>query len=141
MRIQGAKMLVKELMTTDLMIIKRNESVKKAQNIFENNSFRHLPIVEDGRVLGVISDRDINRSIAISATVSEMCGVEMDDDLKVESIMTKNFISIGPDDNLKEAGRIMMERKIGCLPVIKNEKLVGIITETDILKRFIEMCD
>lgn len=134
-------MLVKELMTTDLMIIKRNESVKKAQNIFENNSFRHLPIVEDGRVLGVISDRDINRSIAISATVSEMCGVEMDDELKVESIMTKDFLSIAPDDKLKEAGRIMMERKIGCLPVVDNGRLVGIITETDILKKFVEMCD
>lgn len=133
-------MLVKDHMTTDLMVLKRTETVKKAQNIFENNSFRHLPIVEEGHVLGIISDRDINRSIAISASVSDMCGIEMDADLKVESIMTKDYLSIAPDAPLKEAGRIMMERKIGCLPVIEKDKLVGIITETDILKKFIEMC-
>lgn len=96
---------------------------------------RHMPVVEDGKVVGVLSQRDLFRSALIAAlgfgrkTTSTLIKT-----IRVKEVMSQNVITIAPDVSVKEAARVMIEKKIGCLPVVESDELVGLITETDILR-------
>ncbi|MEW6200746.1 MAG: CBS domain-containing protein [bacterium] len=134
-------MRVKDYMTNNIVVIERDKPVSEAKRLLDENHFRHLPVVDDGKVVGIVSDRDINRTLAIAESVRTVCGVETDKDMKIEDIMTGDFLSIGGDESLRNAAKIMAERKIGCLPVVEDDRLVGIITETDIMRVFAEVAD
>ena len=134
-------MKVRNFMTADPVVISHNDPIREAKRLLDEHQFRHLPIVNDGRVIGILSDRDINRSLAVAEAVSSVCGVETDAELRIKDIMTENPMCLHPDDPLKHAAKIMLDKKIGCLPVVDNGSLVGIITGTDILKVFVEMTE
>ena len=134
-------MKVKKFMTANPVVVEQNQSIREAKRLLDEHGFRHLPITDNGRVVGILSDRDIVRSVAITESVKTICGIEGDNDVLIQDIMGEHLLCLTPDDNVKDAARIMSQRKIGSLPVVDNGKLVGIITETDILKAFTEMLD
>lgn len=95
---------------------------------------RHLPVVDRGRVVGVVSQRDLFRSALGTALA---LGIRRPDELMrtlaVRDVMSTPAVTIGPGAPVQDAARTMAEKKIGCLPVVEDECLVGILTETDIL--------
>lgn len=134
-------MKVRDFMTMDPVVIEQCKSVSEAKRLLDLHYFRHLPIVSDGKIVGILSDRDVHRSLAVAESVKTICGVDADGELQIAEIMTANPICLHPDDPLKHAAKIMVDRKIGCLPVCDEDRLLGIITETDILKVFVEMTE
>jgi CBS domain-containing protein len=96
----------------------------------QEKKLRRLPVVDDdGQLVGLIVERDL----LVAAMRYLQSRVEVGD------VMTRNVVSVGPDTDLNEVARMMLERKIGGLPVVEHGRLVGIITESDIFKRFVEL--
>lgn len=116
-------MHVASAMTPDPIVIGPSASVADAARAMDRAEVRHLVVVEDGRVLGVISERDL-----LSAA--------REDELPVRRVFSAPAIAIGPDDPLVAAAVVLTGRAIGCLPVIAGERLVGILTEIDLLDAF-----
>lgn len=130
---------VRTLMTQNPATLDRNETLDIPDTIMNLGRIRHMPVVEDGKVVGVLSQRDLFRSALIVAlgfgrkTTSALIKT-----IRVKEVMTKPAITITADAAVSDAARLMIEKKIGCLPVVENEKLIGLITETDILRSVVE---
>lgn len=131
-------MKVRDIMVAELVTLHVDEELSLASDIMNLARIRHLPIMEGERLVGIISQRDLFR--ASLASVMGHDYAETRDHLKSVSIrdaMVSKVITVEPDVEIQEAGRIMLEKKIGCLPVIEDDRLVGMVTETDILRCFV----
>jgi acetoin utilization protein AcuB len=134
-------MLVRERMSTRPVTIPADVTITKALQVMRQNEVRRLPVLdEEGHLVGIVSEKDLlyaSPSPATSLSIYEMHYLLSR--LRVTELMTTAPITISPDIPLEEAARIMADNKIGGLPVMEGDKLVGIITETDIFKVFLEM--
>ncbi|HQE94114.1 MAG TPA: CBS domain-containing protein [Anaerolineae bacterium] len=134
-------MLVKNCMTINPVTIGPDMPVAEALSFMRQHNVRRLPILNKKRKLvGIISEKDLlyaSPSPATSLSVYEV-GYLLSK-LKVEEIMTKEVVTVSPDAPLEEAARMMADGKIGGLPVMDGDCLVGIITETDVFKTILEM--
>lgn len=124
-------MLVKERMSPRFITIGPGASLAEARALLDQHRIRHLPVVEKGNPVGIITDRDI-RSAAPASSLGQV---------KVGETMTRNLIMVTPDTQVQEAAKLMVTHRIGGLPVQSEGKLVGIITETDLLKAFVEIVE
>jgi len=98
---------------------------------------RHLLVTDAGRLVGIITDRDIRLNLPSQATSLSMWEVNyLLAKLTVSKVMTKSVIIVGPDQEAADAARLLLEHKIGALPVLDGEHLLGILTETDVLRAF-----
>jgi acetoin utilization protein AcuB len=120
-------MRVADRMTRNPSVVRLGDSLAAARLIMQAERFKHLPVVERKRVLGVITDRDVRQHAA-----------HLDETL-VESVMTADPVTVSPDTTVKEAASLMLVRSIGCLPVAQNGGLVGIITTTDLLRALLDV--
>ena len=120
--------------------VDENDSMKKAMDLLKEHEIRHLPVLKDGeKLVGIVSERDIKQASPSPATALEIREIYyLLDKVKVKQIMTRRPYTISSTAPIEEAALIMREKKIGCLPVVDGGKLVGILTETDILDAFIE---
>jgi acetoin utilization protein AcuB len=99
--------------------------------------FRHLLVVEGERLVGIVTDRDIRLNLPSPATSLSVWELNyLLARLTVRDVMSRSVITIGADRHAAEAARIMVDHKIGALPVLDGERLVGIVTETDFLRAF-----
>lgn len=133
-------MFVKNRMTADPFTVTPENTVPEAAAVMEKRSVRQLPVVEGDRVVGVVSRRDIaaaSPSPATSFSAGEV--TYLLSKLKVAKVMTRNPVTISPDALLEEAAIMMRDHKIEMLPVVENDALVGVITESAILDAFIEI--
>jgi acetoin utilization protein AcuB len=134
-------MLVRERMSTQPVTIAADVTITKALQVMRQYEVRRLPVLdEEGNLVGIISEKDLlyaSPSPATSLSIYEMHYLLSR--LRVTELMTTDPITVSPDIPLEEAARIMADNKIGGLPVMEGERLVGIITETDIFKVFLEM--
>ncbi len=131
-------MKVREIMVTEVVTLHVDEELSLASDIMNLARIRHLPIVEGELLVGIISQRDLFK--ASLASVMGYDYAETRDHLKsvaIREAMVKEVIIVDPDTEIQEAGRIMLEKKIGCLPVVRDKRLVGMVTETDILRCFL----
>jgi acetoin utilization protein AcuB len=106
--------------------------------LLQRRGFRHLPVLDGGKLVGIISDRDVKQSMISAASMTE--GRERDrllDELTAGQIMARAVLTIGPTAGVDEAARLMATRKISALPVTEGARLVGIVTETDVLQLFV----
>jgi CBS domain-containing membrane protein len=125
---------VKDVMTTEVKALRRDEVLTLADDLMNLGRIRHLPILaEDGkRVVGVLTQRDLFRgALAQAIGYGERARRKLLETVLVVEVMTTHPITTTPDTPLAEAARMLIERKIGCLPVIENDRLVGILTEGD----------
>jgi acetoin utilization protein AcuB len=133
--------LVRERMSRRPVTIPADATIAEALRMMRQSQVRRLPVLdENGGMIGIVSEKDLlyaSPSPATSLSIYEMH--DMLTRLKVTELMTADVITVSPDAPLEEAACIMADNKIGGLPVVKNGKLVGIITETDIFKVFLEM--
>jgi CBS domain-containing protein len=131
-------MKVKDIMQTDLAILELNDELSLADDIMKLGRIRHLPVADEGRLLGIISQRDLFKASLTSAMgYGEQVKREFMKAAVVKEVMVGEVITISPEAGIEEAGQLMLEKKIGCLPVIEDENLVGLITETDILEYYV----
>jgi acetoin utilization protein AcuB len=134
-------MLVSERMSTRPVTITADIPITEALRIMRQNQVRRLPVLdENGRLIGIVSEKDLlyaSPSPATSLSIYEMHYILSR--LQVTELMTADPITISPDTLLEEAALIMADNRIGGLPVMKDGNLVGIITETDIFKVFLEL--
>ncbi len=128
-------MLVKEWMSKEPITINENTSIMRAIRIIKDHKIRRLPVVNNGNLVGIITDRDLKEASPSKATTLDVHEIYyLLSEIRVKDIMSKNPITIGPDESVEKAAAIMLENRISGLPVVENENLVGIITETDIFK-------
>ncbi len=133
-------MLVKDRMTPDPVVITTDTSLKEALEIVRSKPFRHLPVLdENGKLVGIVTEKSLVYASPISTTALSVFEVDyILSRTKVGQIIQGSVISVGPDWPIEEAARVMVDRRIGCLPVVEDDKLVGIISDTDIFRVFVE---
>jgi CBS domain-containing membrane protein len=125
---------VRDVMTADPTTLKRNDKLTLADDIMRLGRVRHLPVVDDDdqTVVGIVTQRDLFRdALAQALGYGRHAQRKILDTLSVKDVMATEVITASPDASLVEAAKILTERKIGCLPVVENGKLVGILTEGD----------
>lgn len=136
-------MRVAERMKKDLVQVKPSDSVRAAWGLLREHRIRHLPVVDQGKLVGIVTDRDI-RLVFPSALTSGAGDQDPHDALEkvaVQDIMTKQVITVAPETSIADAARLILERRIGGLPVIQGNRLAGIITKTDILAAYVEIAE
>lgn len=129
-------MLVEEIMKKDVFTLRSDQTVQDVLDLFEEKRIRHAPIVDDGKVVGIVTDRDLKDAMPSMFTVSPKGEPYKK---KVSEIMTKNPMIAHPLDFVEEIALLFYEQKIGCLPVVSQNELVGFLTETDLLYTYIEL--
>ncbi|MCX5881386.1 MAG: CBS and ACT domain-containing protein [Deltaproteobacteria bacterium] len=123
-------MKIKSLMITSPVTVSENASIQRAIELMKEKGFRHLPVVSKGKKLkGFVTLSGLKQGL-----IPAMIG-----DLTLSDLMILDPITVAPDDDLETAARLIYEHKISGMPVVKNDKVVGIITESDILRAFIDM--
>ena len=120
-------MLVGNRMTKEPTTIEADELLIRASHKMHSGGFRRLPVVSEGKLVGIISDRDLREHRGHL------------EHTKVNGVMTENPITTNPETPVEEAARIMVERQIGGMPVVEDGRLVGVITVTDVMNAFLDM--
>ncbi len=131
---------VREIMMASPVTLAPGDTLDLANDIMSLGRIRHIPIVEDSRVAGIVSQRDLFG--AAVGVVMGLKGKEAKDLLKsfrIKEVMRHPAITISPDASIKEAAHLMAEKKIGCLPVVDGENLVGLVTLTNILRYVVNL--
>jgi len=131
----GKEGTVREIMMGSPVTLKPEDTLDLANDVISLGRIRHIPVVQDGRVVGMLSERDL-----IGAAATTIFGLKQKTksallkSVTIKSVMKKRVVSVNPDTTIKEAARVMADKKIGCVPVILNGALVGLVTTTDILR-------
>ncbi len=135
-------MKVSDRMTREVVTLNEEQSLREALSLQQRHKIRHIPVVADGSIVGILTDRDLKR-----ASPSLLSGIAQEeynkllDTTRVDQVMTRNPQTVTPATPLKDVVKILIEGKFGALPVIENNLLVGIITEIDLLRALYEMLD
>jgi CBS domain-containing protein len=125
---------VKDIMSKDVTTLKRNDKLTLADDIMNLGRIRHLPVLDDDerQLVGILTQRDLFRgALAQALGYGRHAQRKILDSLAVKDVMAGEPITTSPDTPLAEAARLLGEHKIGCLPVVENGRLVGIVTEAD----------
>ncbi len=135
-------MLVRHHMSIDPVVLGPEDTLRRVRALMRESGLRRFPVVEDGELVGMVTDRDVRQADMSSEVVQERRYVEyVLDRILVGGIMTPHPITVGPDASLKEAAELILEHKIGGLPVVDAGRLIGIITETDLIRALIALAD
>lgn len=133
-------MQVEKRMKAAPITVTPEDSFRHAMTLIRQKGIRHLPVVEEGRLVGIVTDRDLRQASPSPATSLEIHELHyLLEKVKVREIMTAKVYTVAPETPIEEAARVMLQHKIGGLPVLRAGSLVGIITETDILRAFVEV--
>lgn len=134
----GKEGVAREIMMGSPVTLKPEDTLDLANDVISLGRIRHIPIVADGRLVGIITERDL-----IGATASHIFGLKQKNksallkSVSIKEIMKKRVVTAAPDTPIKDIAHLMAEKKIGCVPIVSAGALVGLITTTDIL-RYVE---
>ena len=138
-------MRVDEVMSRDVMTIEMSESCHEAAGRMFRARVRHLPVVDRrGKLAGIVTDRDLRHRLLAPAVFREGASVSVEEVLKsvaVSEIMSKSVVTVPPDEDLAAAAHVMLEDKVGSLPVVTDGRVVGILTETDLLRQIVRAAE
>ena len=134
-------MLIRDWMAKDVMTVDENTSLMRATRIMKENSIRRLPVVSHGKLIGIVTDRDVK-----DASPSKTTSLDIHElyyllsEMKVKDVMTSSPLTLQGDETLEKAAIVMLKSKISGLPVVdQSNHLIGLLSETDVLKGFIHM--
>ena len=133
-------MKVRERMTREVITLPGSATLREAIMTIKKNNIKHLPIVDDGKLVGMVTDRDLKH-----ATPSMLTNIEQEefdrilDGTQVQQVMTRNPMTVTPATSLGAAAKMLTDHKFGSLPVVERGKLAGIITTSDLLRALQEM--
>jgi len=134
-------MLVKGWMTSDVMTIDEDTSMMKASEIMRENNIRRLPVMQKGKLVGIVTDRDIKEASPSKATTLDVHELYyLLSELKIKDIMSTHVFTISPEETVEKAAVKMLEHRISGLPVVNDKgKVVGMITQGDIFKVLVSL--
>jgi acetoin utilization protein AcuB len=121
-------MLVHRRMTRDVVTVPSTATVADALDILNAHTIRHLPVVDDGKVVGILSDRDLRKA---------MTG--RPDETIVGDVLTADPVTVAPHEPVDTAAQLLVEHDVGCVPVVENGNLVGIVTASDLLRSYVDL--
>ena len=123
-------LLVRDSMTREIVTLAPDETVGTALALCRERRIRHLPILSEGRLVGIVSDRDLRSATPAFGDQERAAALQK---VLVEDVMASDVIFALPDDPIEQAANTMRERRIGCLPVVESGELVGILTVSDVM--------
>jgi acetoin utilization protein AcuB len=123
-------LLVKDSMAREIVTLLPDETAATALALCRERRIRHLPVLEEGRIVGIVSDRDLRSSTPALGDPDRAAALQ---EVLVEDVMAREVVTVLPDDPIEQAANTMREGKIGCLPVVEGDDLVGIITASDVM--------
>ena len=133
-------MFVGERMSRPVISVSPDAPINEVLVMFRNEHIRRAPVMKEGRLVGIVSERDLLNASPSSATTLSVWELNyLISKVKVKDVMTKKVITVDADTPIEEAARIMADKKIGGLPVSSAGKVVGMITETDLFKILLEL--
>ncbi|MBQ7158853.1 MAG: CBS domain-containing protein [Treponema sp.] len=134
-------MIVSDLMSKDVIYVNPETSVTDARALMTKENVNKLPVLDsDNRLVGIVTKNDLSKAAPSDATTLDMYELSyLLSKLKVEKVMVKKVTTVQQNEVIEEAARIMADKNVGCLPVMNEDLLVGIITESDLFHAFIEM--
>jgi len=134
-------MLVRDTMTPNPITIAPDTAVPEAQRIMRERKVRRLPVLDgSGKLVGIVSENDLRHASPSPATTLDVWEINaLVAKIKVSQIMTRNVITVTEETSLEEAARLMADHRVSGLPVMHSDRVVGMITETDIFKAFLEL--
>jgi CBS domain-containing protein len=129
---------IEDWMSLPVQTLRPEEPVKNAHHLMLSRSIRHVPVVDHAALVGIVSDRDVRWALGRGAVefAARASGAA-----RVSDVMTREVVSADPRNTLVEAAECMLTHHIGCLPVVKNERLLGILTQSDLLRALAEAYD
>jgi CBS domain-containing protein len=134
----GKEGVAREIMMGSPVTLKPEDTLDLANDVIALGRIRHIPVVDDGRLVGIITERDL-----IGAAASQIFGLKQKSksallkSVLIKEVMKKRVITAAPDTPIKDIAHLMAEKKIGCVPVVSAGAVVGLVTTTDIL-RYVE---
>jgi acetoin utilization protein AcuB len=123
-------LLVEDSMTRDIVTLSPDETAATALALCRERRIRHLLVLVEGRLVGIVSDRDLRSSTPALGDPARAAALQ---EVLVRDVMAGDVVSVFPDDPIEQAANTMRERKIGCLPVLDGEDLVGVVTASDVM--------
>jgi CBS domain-containing membrane protein len=131
--------LVENVMSTDVFTLGRNDKLSVADDLMKQRRIRHIPVLNsDGELCGILTQRDLFRGILLkSLGYGSRAEQKLLDSLSIKDAMRDEVLTISPESTLSDAAELMLSNKVGCLPVVDGEQLVGMISEADFVKQFI----
>jgi len=130
---------VGEVMTRDLVTMRSGDTLAALRDRMYEHQIRHIPVVDDGGYLvGLVTHRDLLRNTLMERPRSSAYVEDsILEDLRVEEVMTRKLEVGSPNMPLRDAARVMLDKKYGCLPVVDGQRLVGILTESDFMRVYL----
>jgi CBS domain-containing protein len=134
----GKEGVVREIMMGSPVTLKPEDTLDLANDVIALGRIRHIPVVDDGRLVGIITERDL-----IGAAASQIFGLKQKNksallkSVLIKEVMKKRVVTAAPETPIKDVAHLMAEKKIGCVPVVSAGAVVGLVTTTDIL-RYVE---
>ena len=133
-------MLVKERMSQPVITVKPELPIMEAMNLMKQENIRRTPVIDSGRLVGIISDKDLLNASPSDATSLSVWEINyLLSQITVKEVMTREVITVEESTPIEEVARIMADNKIGGVPIMRNGRVVGLITETDLFKIFLEL--
>ena len=133
-------MFVRSYMTVNPVFASPEDNYHQAMHLLRKQGVRHLPVVDKNELVGIVVEKDLLSNQPSPATALSLYEIySLLETLRIRQMMSQPVITVEGDCPLEEAARIMVEHKISCLPVMDGEKIIGIITETDVFKALVEV--
>lgn len=127
-------LLVKNSMTREVVTLSPQATAGEALALCREKRIRHLPILEEGHLVGIVSDRDLRSA---TPALDDPARAEALGEILVSEVMAREVATARPDDPIEEAANAMREKKVGCLPVLEEDALVGIVTSSDVMEALV----
>ena len=126
---------ISTIMTKDVITLNNSDSLELAEHLFKSNHIRHIPVVKDEMIIGMLSYTDLLR-ISFADAVDEdeeTVDTVVYNMFTIGQVMAKNLVSVGSDTTIKEVAKVLAKKEFHAIPVVDNNKLVGIVTTTDLI--------
>jgi acetoin utilization protein AcuB len=134
----GKGVMVKDIMMGSPVTLKPEDTLALANDLIALGRIRHIPVVKDGRLVGLLSERDLMGTAATTIFgLKQKSASALLKSVLIKDVMKKRVVTVKPDTPITEAAHLMKEKRIGCVPVVSDGALVGLVTTTDIL-RYVE---
>ena len=127
---------IKDIMTSDVFVLYANDTLELARSLMQIRHVRHVPIVDaDGHFVGLLTHRDLLAlTVSLLADIDQKEQNALDRHIPIMEVMKTDVVTASPESDVRTAIAVLLENKYGCLPVVSDKKLVGIVTEADFLK-------
>ncbi len=130
------KAMVSSIMTTDMITVDYKDDLESAEHLFKTHKIRHIPVVKGNKLKGIISYTDLLRISFADAIGEDEMSIDsvVYNMFTIEQVMVKNVVSMPPTSSIKEVAELLTRRNFHAIPIVDDDKLVGIVTTTDLLK-------